>query len=102
MDQTSDAGRPGDHHGDSARAEGLTVGDAQHGNPHARTQDAPGMAQNSASAEQKLQGVYVQTEADIAGRPDLDVRKLLTDRIDQAGLSASAEEIDAMVARLCP
>lgn len=102
MEQTSDAGRPGDHHGDSNNADGLTVGDAQHAHAHDRTQDGPMMAQNAASAEQKLQGIYVQTEVDIAGRDDLDVRKLLTDRIEQAGLSVAAEDIDAMAARLRP
>ena len=102
MEQTPDAGRSGDHHGDSSNADGLTVGDAQRVHAHDRTQDGPMMAQNTATPEQKLQGIYVQTEVDIAGRDDLDVRKLLAERIEQAGLSVSAEDIDAMAARLRP
>ncbi len=58
------------------------------------------MSQNDANASQKVEGILVQTRADLAGRDDVDPRAILVQRLSDAGLALSDDEVDSLAARL--
>lgn len=58
------------------------------------------MSQNDADAGQKLDGIIVQTQADLAGQDGMDAQNVLSQRLRDAGLSLSDDEMAAAVARL--
>ncbi|MFS0866427.1 hypothetical protein AB3M83_03710 [Microbacterium sp. 179-B 1A2 NHS] len=99
-DETTSAGRPGDHYGQDGGSDAISVSDSQSDHAGESTQDRPGMSQNDADASQKIEGVLVQTRADIAGHDDVDGPKMLAERLEQAGISMSSDEFDAVAARL--
>lgn len=99
-DPTTPAGRAGDHHGQGGGTDAISVSDSQADHAGEWTQDHPGMSQNDADASQKIEGLIVQTRADIAGHDDADGAQILTERLSQAGIAVTPEALDALVARL--
>ncbi|MCM3695449.1 hypothetical protein [Microbacterium oleivorans] len=69
---------------------------------HARdgVQSGPSMSQNPADDGQRLEGILVQCQADLAGQDGLDPRLLLERRLKDAGITLSDEQMTAALARL--
>ncbi len=63
-------------------------------------QSGPSMSQNPADDSQKLDGIIVQCQADLAGQEGADARLLLERRLRDAGLELSDDEMTAALARL--
>jgi hypothetical protein len=63
-------------------------------------QSGPSMSQNPADGGQKLQGILVQCQADLAGQDGLDARLLLERRLKDAAITLSDEEMTDALARL--
>ena len=70
------------------------------GQPGEVVQNEPAMSQNDADAGQKLDGIIVQTRADRAGQDGVDPENVLAQRLSDAGISLSDDEMAAAVARL--
>lgn len=68
--------------------------------PREGVQSGPSMSQNPADAAQKIDGIIVQCQADLASQEDADVRLLLERRLQDAGLTLSDQEMTAALARL--
>lgn len=66
----------------------------------ADVQSGPSMSQNPADGGQKLEGIIVQCQADLAGQDRADARTLLERRLKDAGLALSDEEMTAALSRL--
>ncbi|ANJ27105.1 hypothetical protein [Agromyces aureus] len=49
-------------------------------------QDAPLMEQNDRTVDDALDGIVVQTQADLSRSPGLNARELLAQRLDDAGI----------------
>ncbi|WP_394279510.1 hypothetical protein [Microbacterium sp.] len=64
------------------------------------TQDGPAMTQHPAGVDDKVEGIIVQTRADLAENREIDARAVLVERLAQAGLSLSDAEVDAAASRL--
>lgn len=70
------------------------------GRPGEAVQSEPAMSQNPADATQKLDGIVVQTRADLAGQDGLDGASVLAQRLKDAGIDLSDDEMAAAVARV--
>ena len=70
------------------------------GRPGEAVQAEPAMSQNPADAVQKLDGIIVQTRADMVGQDGLDGASVLAQRLRDAGIDLSDDEMAAAVARL--
>jgi len=60
------------------------------------TQDGPVLAQNDPTELERLDGIVVQTRADLAGEDVAVVEKSLRRRLDDAGIVLEEEEIEAL------
>lgn len=58
------------------------------------------MAQNDAGDDEKIDGILAQTRADLAGHDGQDAARVLAQRLDQAGLPASDDDVAALLERL--
>ena len=63
-------------------------------------QAEPAMSVNPADAGQKLDGIIAQTRADLQGHDSVDPRNVLAQRLTDAGLSLSDDEMAAALARI--
>lgn len=100
MSDAKDVGRTGDHHGQDGGREEIWAGDVQRGTAGDPAQTAPMMSQNDAGAGQKIEGILVQTRADVAGHDDVDPRSILAQRLKEAGIAVTDEEFEAVAVRL--
>jgi len=92
--------RPGDHYGQHEPTDAISVSDTQSDRAGDRTQDLPAMSQNRADVSEKIEGVLVQTRADVTGHDDVDARALLAERLGQAGIALTSDEFDEIARRL--
>lgn len=61
-----------------------------------RTQDGPVLAQNQATELERLDGIVVQTRADLAGADVATVERSLRRRLSDAGIELAEGEIEAL------
>ncbi|GAA1854687.1 hypothetical protein ACFQZV_04340 [Microbacterium koreense] len=95
-----DAAEGADHHGQDGGRDTLTVGEAQAAMSGASEQDVPAMAQNNAPAADKIAGIVAQTRQDAADQPRERIVEVLSQRLDQAGVALTAEDIDELAGRV--
>ena len=91
-----DSGDGADHHGQDEGRDTLTVGEAQRtgGLGSEQEQRLPAMAQNDASALEKVSGIVAQTRADVGVEPVERIAEVLRQRLDQAGVDLPDHDID--------
>lgn len=89
--QPSDAGVGGAVHQDSGEP----------GGPEA-TQDEPVLEQNQASTQEKLDGIAAQTRADLGGESDDRYEEVLRQRLDDAGIDLTDDEVRKLTQRSSP
>ncbi|MFF2369197.1 hypothetical protein [Agromyces sp. NPDC058110] len=63
------------------------------------TQDAPLLEQNDRTVEDVLDGIVVQTRADLTRSPQLDPRELLRDRLSDTGAAVDEDTFEVLVQR---
>jgi hypothetical protein len=85
-----------DHHGQDGGREEVWGGTAQRAMTDAQEQRLPSMSQNNADEVEKVSGIVAQTRADVADQDRDEVRRVLAQRIEQAGVSLSDAEIDEL------
>ena len=85
-----------DHHGQDGGRETLTVGEAQR-TPGAlgaeQEQRLPAMAQNDASAVDKVAGIVAQTRSDVGTESVERIEQVLRQRLEQSGVDLPDDEI---------
>ncbi|WP_454117430.1 hypothetical protein [Microbacterium lacticum] len=64
------------------------------------TQDEPGLEQNVASEEDRLNGVIAQLRADVSGEDAATVETAVRRRLDDTGIDASDDLVRRLVAEL--
>jgi len=91
-----DSGDGMDHHGQDGGRDTLTVGEAQR-TPGAlgteQEQRLPAMAQNDASAVDKVAGIVAQTRSDVGTEPVERIEEVLRQRLEQSGVDLPDDEI---------
>jgi hypothetical protein len=91
-----DSGEGTDHHGQDGGRDTLTVGEAQR-TPGAlgpeQEQRLPAMAQNDASAVDKVAGVVAQTRSDVGSETVERIEQVLRQRLEQSGVDLPDDEI---------
>ncbi|MFJ6678443.1 hypothetical protein ACIQLK_04855 [Microbacterium sp. NPDC091382] len=70
------------------------------GRPGEPIQSEPAMSQNPADVAQKVDGIVVQTRADLAGQDGVDGASVLARRLSDAGIDLTDDEMAAAVARV--
>lgn len=85
-----------DHHGQDGDRDTLTTGQAQRALDDSAAQHLPGMDQNNADQVEKVAGILVQTHADLVTTGSTDARRLLEERLTQAGIDLPAATIDEL------
>ncbi|MDJ1114571.1 hypothetical protein [Microbacterium dauci] len=88
-----------DHHGEDGRRDAVWAGSTQEGREQRATQDLPAMSQHPADVSDKIDGVVAQTRADAAGHENFDVRRVLVERLAQAGIEVDDAQLDDLAAR---
>jgi len=91
---------PRDHQGQDGGRDTLTAGQAQHEMAGQATQDVPAMSQNNATQDDKVDGIVAQTRVDVGGEPLDRIADVLHQRLEQAGISLSDDEIAALAERV--
>jgi hypothetical protein len=69
---------------------------------HGDTQDAPRLDQNERTDSERLDGILVQTRADLSGADAATIEKSLRTRLAEAGFTFGDDEIAALVRDLTP
>ncbi|MFE7846227.1 hypothetical protein ACFUTX_13655 [Microbacterium sp. NPDC057407] len=85
-----------DHHGQDEGRDTLTVSEAQrtkNGLGSEQEQRLPAMAQNDASAVDKVAGIVAQTRQDLGSESVDRVAQVLAQRFDQSGVSLPESEV---------
>ena len=98
--ESGDAREGADHHGQDGGRDTLTAGEAQAALDDSSEQTMPAMAQNNASDADKIAGIVAQTRQDAADRPRERIIEVLTQRLEQAGIALTAEDIDELAGRV--
>lgn len=86
----------GDHHGQDEGRDTLSASEAQRtpgGLGSEQEQRLPAMAQNDATAIDKVSGIVAQTRQDLGSESIDRVAEVLTQRLDQAGVSLPEAEV---------
>ncbi|GAB3602922.1 hypothetical protein [Microbacterium aureliae] len=86
----------GDHHGQDGGRDTTTAGQAQRtpgGLGSEQEQRLPAMAQNDASAVDKVAGIVAQTRSDVGDQPLERVADVLRQRLDQSGVDLPDDEV---------
>ncbi|BDV31645.1 hypothetical protein [Microbacterium terricola] len=91
---------PRDHHGQDGTRNTLTAGQAQHEMAGQAEQNVPVMSQNNATEDEKFDGIVAQTRMDVANEPLDRIAEVLHQRLEQAGISLSDEEIGRLAERV--
>ena len=101
MDSTTDAPPAptgdeagADHHGQDGGREKVWAGSSQDEMADEQEQRLPSMSQNNASQAEKVAGIVAQVRADAATGSADEVRHVLAQRLEQAGLTLGDDEID--------
>lgn len=96
------AGADADHHGQDGGRDTLTAGEAQRagGLGAGDTQDLPAMSQNNATAQEKIDGIVLQSRQDVAAGTQESVEEMLRGRLDDAGLDVSDELVAELAERV--
>ena len=68
-----------------------------HGEP---VQDEPALAQNTASDQDRLDGLVAQLHADLAGEDPATVERAVRHRLDDIGLELDEAKIRDLIARI--
>ena len=68
-----------------------------HGEP---VQDEPALAQNTASDQDRLDGLVAQLHADLAGEDPATVERAVRHRLDDIGLGLDEAKIRDLIARI--
>ena len=68
-----------------------------HGEP---VQDEPALAQNTASDQDRLDGLVAQLHADLAGEDVATVERAVRHRLDDIGLELDEAQIRDLIARI--
>jgi len=88
-----------DHHGQDGGRDTLTVSEAQR-TPGAlgteQEQRLPAMAQNDASAVDKVAGIVAQTRSDVGSEPQERIEQVLRQRLEQSGVDLPDDEIQEL------
>jgi len=66
--------------------------------PGRNVQDEPKLAQNTTTTPEQIQGIVVQTEADLREEPVERIREVLEQRMTQSGLSTDGVDLDGLAA----
>lgn len=85
-----------DHHGQDGERETLTTGESQRALSGEQEQRLPSMSQNNADDIEKVAGILVQTRADMATEPRERVVQALTERLEQAGVAVSGQDVEEL------
>jgi hypothetical protein len=64
------------------------------------TQDGPLEDMHTTNIDEKIEGIIAQSRSDYAGSPDMDLPLLVRRRLEDAGIQASDEDIQRVVARV--
>lgn len=88
-----------DHHGQDDADGTLSGGQTQH-EMSGPEQDQPILAQNNAPDSEKIAGIVSQTRIDAADQSDDQVRHILAQRLEQAGIEADDDELDRLAAEV--
>ena len=64
------------------------------------TQDGPIEDMHTSSLDEKIEGIVAQSRSDYAGSPDMDLPLLVRRRLEDAGITASDDDIQRVVARV--
>lgn len=90
-----------DHYGQDHGRDTLTVAQSQdQALSDEQAQALPGMDQNNADQAEKVAGIVVQTRADLTTQPLTRVPEMLSQRLEQAGISLPAETVDALARQI--
>ncbi len=92
-----------DHHGHDGERETLTASEAQRTPGALGTEQAqrlPAMAQNNASALEKVTGIVAQTRADVATQPYERIVEVLRERLVQAGVELPDSDIQELARQI--
>ncbi|MEN2738330.1 hypothetical protein ABCS02_11110 [Microbacterium sp. X-17] len=64
------------------------------------TRHLPRLAQNASTLQEEIDGIVIQTHADLDGASPRRLRSVLVQRLVDAGLHLSDEDVDALVGRM--
>ncbi|MGB4779043.1 hypothetical protein [Microbacterium sp.] len=87
-----------DHHGQDGGRDGS--GSSQDALSGAQEQRLPSMSQNNASEVEKVSGIVAQVRADVATSDADEVRRVLAQRLEQAGIDLPDDEIDELAQQI--
>jgi len=65
-------------------------------------QHLPRLAQNAPTQDEEIEGIMIQTQADLVGAPGERAREVLVQRLADAGLHLADDDLDALVGRIAP
>lgn len=89
-----------DHHGQDGGREKVWAGSSQDALSGEQEQRLPSMSQNNASDVEKVTGIVAQVRGDIASGDADEVRHVLAQRLEQAGLALGDDEIDELTRQI--
>jgi hypothetical protein len=93
-----DGSQPGaEHYGHDEGRDTLTTGESQRALSGEQEQRLPSMDQNNAPEVDKVAGIVAQTRQDVSTQPVEEVRHILAQRLEQAGISLPDSEVDELV-----
>lgn len=64
------------------------------------TQDAPLMKQNDPTIDEALEGIAVQTRADVERSPNVQARELLRQRLQETGITVDDATFEELLHRV--
>lgn len=88
-----------DHHGQDAGRDTQSAGEAQRTEGALGTeqeQRLPAMAQNNASAIEKITGIVAQTRADVGTEPVERIADVLRQRLEQSGIDLPDSDVEEL------
>ncbi|GAA1953750.1 hypothetical protein [Agromyces allii] len=71
----------------------------EHSEESETVRDTPVMEQNDRTIDEALDGIVVQTRADLTQSPGLQARELLRQRLEDAGISVGEDRLEELVRR---